>query len=121
MFFRMLPDGHGEATNQPKPEAVVPDRSHCLECAFGKLLVSGGVQTAELDQARGVIAEGQSVSTASMYTRATIYRCGALGCDHAVMAVTEVSQPPLPDNPDEIKLLAVPGSSNCALPEDSAT
>lgn len=121
MLFRMLPDGLGEVASEPQPEATGPDRDQCLECAFGKLLASSGIQTAERERVATVITEGQSVSTATLNTRATIYRCGALGCDHAMMAITAVEQPMLPDDPKDIQMHAVIGSSDCILPKDGTT
>lgn len=118
MFFRMLPDGLGESVKGPQPEVQEPDRDHCLECAFGKLLTRSGVQVAERDRFAAIVAEGQSVTTTALHTRATIYRCGMLGCDHALMAVTGIERPTLPDDPKDIQIYAVPGSSDCVLPED---
>lgn len=116
--FRMLPDGLGKAESGPQPEIQEPDRDHCLECAFGKLLASSGIQTSERDRFAAIVAEGQAVTTTALHTRATIYRCGVIGCDHALMAVTGVEQPALPDSPKDIQMHAVPGSSECILPED---
>jgi hypothetical protein len=118
MFFRQLPDGLGKGASEPQPEAMGPNRDQCLECAFGKLLASSGIQTAEREEVTAVITEGQNVTTATLHTRATIYRCGALGCDHAMMAVTGVEQPILPDDPKDIQMYTIPGSPDCALPKD---
>lgn len=121
MYFRKVPGGFVEAASDRQPEAIGPDRDQCLKCAFGKLLTNSGIQTAEQDQAVAVIEEAQNVTTATLHTRATIYRCGALGCDHAMMAVTGVEQPMLPDDSKDIQMYAVPGSPDCALPKDGTT
>lgn len=117
-FFAAFPENLGDDETGPQPEVAKPDRAQCLECAFGKLLASGGVQQGEQAQVVEVITEAQSVSTSTLHTRATIYRCGALGCEHAMMTITDVALPILPDDPDEIHLQHLPGSTTCVIPEE---
>jgi hypothetical protein len=100
----------------PHIETEEPDRAQCLECAFTKLLISGGVQTAENEQAADVIGKAQNISTSILRTRATIYRCGALGCEYAIMTITDINQSVLPEDPKDIQVKPVPGSLDCILP-----
>ena len=119
MFFEVPSEDLGTTAFTTEPASAGPDRSQCLECAFATMLTQSGVEIGEREDARTVIAAGQSVMTTSERFRATVYRCGALGCDRAMMTVTEISEPTLPKCPSDIEMHAFPGSAACALPKDS--
>lgn len=119
MFFEVPPEDLDVTAFTTEPASAESDRSQCLECAFATLLAQSGVEIGEREDARTVIAAGQSVMTTSERFRATIYRCGTLGCDRAMMTVTEVSKPTLPKRQSDIEIYTVPGSADCALPKDS--
>jgi hypothetical protein len=119
MLFRSLPEGLGTAAEIPGPEPTEPIRDQCLRCALATLLAHGGVETSECERVRGVINKAQSVSTSTLHTRATIYHCGAIGCEHTMMTITGVETSVLPDNPNDMQLHAVPGSTDCVLPKEA--
>ena len=104
--------------NETGAEDVDPQCALCLDRAFGVIALGEGASTGALADAIGTIGGAQELYTITARTRATIYRCKAADCSHAVLSFTVTGAPTITDA-SSLHLEPLPGTSGCTLPPDT--
>jgi hypothetical protein len=72
-----------------------------------------------LSDALETIQAAEETWTYNARTRATIYRCKADACGHAILSFTVAGAPTVPD-PSNLHLEQLPGAQDCGLPPEAA-
>lgn len=110
----------GAVVTDEVTEAVDPRGALCLNRAFGVVALGTEAPKGELSDALVTIQSAQETWTATARARATIYRCKAEACSHAILSFTTVGAPTVPD-PSNLYLEPLPGTQDCVLPPEMPT
>lgn len=107
----------GPVVESDSDEATDDQCALCLQRAFGTIALGEKAPTGTLANALATLQGADKMSSYSARTRATIYRCIAADCSHAVLSFTVASEPIIPDS-TSLHIEPLPGTPDCPLPPE---
>lgn len=107
----------GPAVESDSPQEIDARCAQCVQRAFGILAMGEDAPTGALTNAMNTIQSAEETWTYTARTRATIYRCKASECSHAILTFTMFGTPTIPEARD-LHLEPLPGTCDCVLPPD---